>query len=579
MDNRTIAQCLSEIADILEIKGENGFRIRSYRNAAETVSTCGEDLAGRVARGENIQDLAGIGASMAQKIREIVETGSCAYHRELLLEVPGGLLELLHLPGLGPKGVALVWTKLGVTGIADLEAAIKDGRFRTLPGMKEKKEARILQGIEERRQTSARFLRPPVADTAARLTRLLLAAGATRVEPAGSFRRQRETIGDLDLIAIGGDHETLTRAFTTDAEVKEVLGAGTTKSSVVLRSGLQIDLRFIPEESLGAAMQYFTGSKAHNVALRERAVRRGLKLNEYGLYDVESGAAKAGAREEDVYEALGLAWVPPEMREGRGEIEAAEARALPALVRIEDIQGDLHVHTTESDGRDSLEDMVDAARRRGLRYVAITDHSRAIPSRTNGTGMNEERCLAHLARIRAAQARYTDIRLLAGIEVCILPDGRLDMADEVLAQLDVVVGSLHARFELEREAMTARVVRAFENPHLDIWGHPLARVLMRREPVALDVDAALEAAARHGVAVELNCQPDRLDLPEHLIRTAAQKGARFVISTDSHAVTGFDNLGLGVGQARRGWLGPGAVLNTRPVEEFLAELRRPAVGA
>jgi DNA polymerase (family X) len=579
MDNRTIAQHLQEIADLLEIKGENGFRIRSYRNAAESVESWGEDLAARLSRNEDIKDLPGVGASMEQKIREIVETGSSTYHRELLAEVPGGLLELLKLPGLGPKGVALVWTKLGVTSIADLEATIKDGRFRTLPGMKEKKEARVLQGIEDRRQSGSRFLRPLVADTAARLTRLLRGSGAQQVEAAGSFRRQRDTIGDLDLIAVGGDHDTLTAAFTTHEEVKEILGKGPTKSSVVLRSGLQVDLRFIPPESLGAALQYFTGSKAHNVALRERAVRRGLKLNEYGLYDAATGEMKAGAREEDVYEGLDLAWVPPELREGRGELEAAESHTLPTLVRVEDIQGDLHVHTTESDGRDSLDDMIVAARQRGLRYVAITDHSRAIPSPTQGTGMNEERCLAHLARIRALQPKYPDIRLLAGIEVCILPDGRLDMADEVLAQLDVVVGSLHSRLNLEREPMTERVRRAFENPNLDIWGHPLARILMRRDPVALDVEGALEAAALHGVAVEINCQPDRLDLPDHLIRAAAQKGVRFVISTDSHAVLHFDNLGLGVGQARRGWLGPEAVLNTRPADEFLAGLRSPRPAA
>jgi DNA polymerase (family 10) len=575
MDNRTIALCLHQIADILEIKGENSFRIRSYRMAAETVDTCGQDLAGRVKRGEDIKDLPGIGASMEHKIKEIVETGSCLYQRELLAEVPVGLLELLKLPGLGPKGVTAVWTKLGVTSMAELESAIKDGRFRTLPGMKEKKEARILKGIEERRQTDQRFLQPMVAEAAARLTQLLLGAGAERVEPAGSFRRRKETIGDLDLLAVGGDRDTLAKTLTAYHDVREVLGQGDTKTSVVLRSGLQVDLRHVPKESLGAALQYFTGSKAHNVAVRERAVKRGLKLNEYGLYDVETGVSRAGEREEDIYQALGLAWVPPEMREARGEIEAAEAGALPRLVTAQDIRGDLHVHTTESDGRDSLEDMVNAARKRGLSYVAITDHSRAIPSPRQGTGMNEERCLAHLARIRAAQAAFPDIRLLAGIEVCITPDGRLDMADEVLAQLDVVVGSLHSRFDLPREEQTRRVLRALENPHLDIWGHPFGRLLLKREPVSLDIEAVLDHAVRHGVTLEVNCQPDRLDLPEHLLRTAVQKGLRFVVSTDSHSVSAFDNLVYGVGQARRGWLRPQDVVNTLPVDEFLAALKRP----
>lgn len=574
MDNHKVARCLFEIADLLEIKGENGFRIRSYRSAAESVETCGEDLAGRVKRGDDIKNLPGVGASMEQKIREIVETGSCTYHRELLTEVPAGLLELLKLPGLGPKGVALVWTRLGVTSLATLEKAIADGTFRTLPGMKEKKEARILKGIEERRQTATRFLQPVAKATAERLAQLLRDNGAVHVEAAGSFRRRRETIGDLDLIAVGGDAEALAQAFTHHEDVQEVLGQGATKSSVVLRSGLQVDFRHVPAESLGAALQYFTGSKAHNVALRERAVRRGLKLNEYGLFDVATGDLKAGVREEDVYAALGVAWVPPELREGHGEIEAAEAGTLPRLVMQDDIKGDLHVHTRESDGRDSLEDMIAAAERRGLRYVAITDHSRAIPSPKNGTGMNEERCLAHAARIRSLQPSFPNIRLLAGIEVCILPDGRLDMADEVLAQLDVVVGSLHSRFDMDREAITSRVLRAMENPHLDIWGHPLARLLLRRDPVAIDVEAAIDAAIRHGVALEINCQPDRLDLPDHWIRTAAQKGARFVISTDSHATTGFENLTFGVGQARRGWLSPQAVLNTLPASDFLASLRQ-----
>jgi DNA polymerase (family 10) len=342
---------------------------------------------------------------------------------------------------------------------------------------------------------------------------------------------------------------------------------------VVLKSGLQVDLRHVPAASLGAAMQYFTGSKAHNVALRERAVRRGLKLNEYGLYDVATGESLAGAREEDIYAALGLAWIAPELREGRGEIEAAEGGRLPRLVARGDIQGDLHVHTTESDGRDSLDDMIGAARRRGLRYLAITDHSRGIPSTVNGTGMTEERCLAHLARIRARQAAYPDIRLLAGIEVCILPDGRLDMADEVLAQLDVVVASLHSRLTMGRDEMTQRVLRALENPHLDIWGHPFARLLGKREPVLLDTEAVLEAGIRHGVAFEINCQPDRLDMPDSVIRAAAQKGARFVVSTDSHATAHFDNLEWGLGQARRGWLGPDSILNARPADELLAGLR------
>ncbi len=574
MDNRGIARCLQEISNLMDIRGENAFRIRSYRVAAESVESHGQDVAEMVRRGENLKALPGVGDGIAGKIREIVERGTCAYHQELLTEVPGGLLELLDLPGLGPKGVQLVWQKLGVRSAADLEAAIADGRFRSLPGMKEKKEARIKKGLEDRRGAQKRFALPLVAETAERLAAFLLERGATRVEPVGSFRRRRETSGDLDLIVIGGDAEALSAAFVSHPDVAQVLGAGAAKSSVVLSSGLQVDLRPFTLDSLGAALQYFTGSKAHNVALRERAVRRGLKLNEYGLFRVESGEKIAGATEEGVYAALGLAMIPPELRESRGEIEAAEAGALPALLESTDIKGDLHAHTTESDGRDSLEAMVDAAKRRGLRYLAITDHSRAIPSQTNGTGMDETRALAHVARIRAHQERVAGIRLLAGIEVDILPDGRLDMADEVLAQLDVVVASLHSRLTMERDEMTARVVRAMRSPHMDIWGHPLARAISRRDPVQIDLDAAIAEAAGHGVALEINCQPDRLDLPDHLQRGARDRGVRFVVSTDSHSTGAFENLRWGVSQARRGWLTAEDVLNTRDVDGFLAGLRR-----
>jgi DNA polymerase (family 10) len=407
----------------------------------------------------------------------------------------------------------------------------------------------------------------------ARLARLLRDRGAERVEAVGSYRRRRETVGDLDLIVLG-DAAALSEAFVTGPEVKEVLVRGAAKSSVILASGLQVDLRPFAPESLGAALQYFTGSKAHNVAVRERAVRRGLKLNEYGVFAVETGARIAGATEEDVYGALGLALIPPELREDRGEIAAAEKGDLPRLVRQEHIQGDLHAHTTESDGRDTLEAMVEAARARGLKYLAVTEHSRAIPSPKRGTGMDETRCLEHIARIRGFQERLDGFRLLAGIEVDILPDGRLDMDDEVLAQLDVVVASLHSRLDMERGPMTERVLRAFENPHLQIWGHPLARLLLKRDPVVLDVDRVIAEAGRRGIALEINCQPDRLDLPEAYLRPARAAGARFVISTDSHSTHAFANLGYGVGQARRGWLTDDDVLNTRDAAGCLAGLRR-----
>ena len=574
MDNHSLARVLHEIADILEIKGESVFRIRSYRLAGESLQTLTRDVAEMIRSGEDLKELPGVGAAIAAKLQELVATGRCGYHQELLSEVPAGLLELLRLPGLGPKGVSLLWRTLGVTSAEDLERAIADGRFRTLPGMKEKKEAKIRRGLEDRRRAQRRFLLPEAEAVVARLSRYLEGKGATRVEAVGSFRRRRESIGDLDLVVLG-DARVLSEAFVAHPDVKEVLVHGEAKSSVVLASGLQVDLRPFAAESLGAALQYFTGSRDHNVKLRERAVRRGLKLNEYGVFRVDTGERLAGATEEDVYGALGLACIPPELREDRGEIAAAEAGTLPRLLEASEVQGDLHAHTQESDGRDTLESMVESARGRGLRYLAITDHSRAIPSPKRGLGMDEARCLEHLARIRALQRRVSGLRLLAGIEVDILPDGRLDMADEVLAQLDVVVGSLHSRLDMEREEMTARVLRAFESPHLDVWGHPLARLIGKREPVAVDLDRAVAAAVRLGVALEINAQPDRLDLPDAFVHSACRRGARFVVSTDSHGVQELQNLRYGVDQARRGWLRAEDVLNTRDAEGFLAGLRSP----
>jgi DNA polymerase (family X) len=573
MDNLSIARVLHEIADILEIKGENTFRIRSYRMGAESVQALPHDLAGMVGRGEKLTTLQGVGSGIAGKIEELVKSGVCTYHQELLEEVPATLLELLKLPGLGPRGVSLIWTRLGVRSAEDLEAAITDGRFRTIPGMKEKKEARIIQSLKERKATAARFLKPEADATVARFTKYLQEHGALRVEAVGSYRRRRETVGDLDLIVLG-DGPALSAAFVAHPEVREVLVHGQAKTSVRLLSGLQVDLRPFTSESLGAALQYFTGSKDHNVRLRERAVRQGLKLNEYGVFRVETGDKIAGETEEDVYRALGLAYIPPELREDRGEIKAAEHHALPRLIEATDLRGDLHAHTDESDGRDSLDAMAEAARARGLSYLALTEHSRAIPSAKHGTGMDETRALAHIARVRATEGRWPGFRLLAGIEVDILPDGRLDMADEVLAQLDVVVASLHSRLEMDREAMTERMLRAVENPHFKIWGHPLARRLLKREPVKIDLEAVMKAAAARGIALEVNSQPERLDLPDHLIPKGRELGLRFVLSTDSHSTKALETVRWGLDVARRGWLTADDVLNTRPVDDFLGALRR-----
>lgn len=598
MSNRDVARVLYEIADLLDIKGENVFRIRSYRIGGDAVAAYGEDVGDMLKRGVSLRTIDGVGEGIAGKIQQIVAGGDCDVHRELLKEVPRGLLDLLQISGLGPKGVSLVWRELGVSGAEDLERAIADGRFRSLPGMKEKKEARVLKGLRalaEARQGQAaaapgaattgaaaaptaalspRFLFPVAAEAAQRLGTYLKQHGAERVEAVGSFRRRRETIGDLDLIVVGGDPAALGDAFVGHPDVREVLGHGAAKCSVVLASGLQVDLRPFEPASLGAALQYFTGSKAHNVALRERAQKRGLKLNEYGVFRVSDDEKLAGATEEDVYAALGLPWIAPELREDRGEIAAAEAGALPELIEVGDVRGDLHAHTTESDGTCGAEELVAAARQRGLAYLALTEHTRAVASPAHGTGMDEARCREHVARVRTLQKKTRGLRVLAGAEVDILPDGRLDLADDALAALDLVLVAIHSDYDLPRERQTERVLRALRNPHVHVWAHPLSRRLPDRAPIEIDFDRVLDEAVRLGVALEINSQPKRLDLPDHLIRHARDKGARFVVSTDSHAAADFDTLWYGVAQARRGWLTAEDVLNTKTAAEFLKSLRR-----
>lgn len=587
MANREVARVLHEIADLLDIKGDNVFRIRSYRIGGDAVLAYGEDVADLLRRGVSLRSIDGVGEGIADKIRQIVHDGDCDVHRELLAEMPRGLLELLQISGLGPKGVGLVWQKLGVTGAEDLERAIADGRFRTLPGMKEKKEARVLKGLaalREARQaragqaqaepTARRFLWPVAAAAAEALGAYLRARGAERVEAVGSYRRRRETIGDLDLIVVGGDAQALGEAFVAHPDVREVLGHGAAKCSVVLASGLQVDLRPFAPESLGAALQYFTGSKLHNVALRERAQRRGLKLNEYGVFRVADDQKLAGASEEEVYAALGLPWIAPELREDRGEIAAAEAGTLPRLVEVADVRGDLHAHTTASDGRDDAEALVTAARARGLDYLALTDHGPPADPSKGWRGLDAAACAAHVKRVRALQRRLDGFRVLAGIEVDILSDGSLALPDETLAAFDLVVAAVHSHYDLPKDAQTERLRRALRHPRVQVWAHPLSRRLPERGPIDVDLDALVDEAVAHGVALEINCQPKRLDLPDHLLRHARSKGARFVVSTDSHGADDLATLDYGVAQARRGWLTAGDVLNTRPVEELLAALRR-----
>jgi DNA polymerase (family 10) len=569
LDNLGIARVLGEVADLLELKNENVFKIRAYRSAAEMVGQAAESVA---ALGEaDLRKWPGIGKDLAVRIREIALTGTCEVHQNLLREFPPTLLDLLRLQGVGPKTAALLYRELRIASLEALEQAARSGRLRELKGMGAKKEQLVLRALDERRKHAGRHLLADTFDVAASLV-AWLAAEAPDVSfiPVGSLRRATETCGDIDILAVGGSPALMER-FPQFARTERVLGRGETKSSILLAGGYQADLRLVPPESRGAALQYFTGSKAHNIALRDMALSRGLRLNEYGLFRVADETRLAGEDEDGIYRALGLACVPPELRELRGEIEAAAEGRLPALVEVSDLRGDVHMHTTETDGKHEVEAMVHAARAAGLQYMAITDHSQSLAM---ANGMDEARTLAHAERIRALDARFDDITVLAGIECDILPDGRLDLADECLAQLDIVIASVHSAIQQGEAEMTARVLAAIDNPFVDIIGHPTNRLLLRREPSRMNMERVLEAAAAKGVALEINCLPDRLDLSDSHARLARDRGVKVVISTDAHATSAVGMTRWGVAQARRGWLTRDDVLNTRPVHEFRRALRR-----
>ncbi|HVG56290.1 MAG TPA: DNA polymerase/3'-5' exonuclease PolX [Vicinamibacterales bacterium] len=569
MDNRAVAQVLGEIADLLEIKGENAFKIRAYRSASETIAAWPD----AVARLDDAQlrEIPGIGKDLAARIRELAATGASSYHRELLAEFPVTILDLLRLQGVGPKTVALLYSALNIGSLDALAAAAREGRLRSLKGMGPKKEALILKAIEEREKDAGRHLLSDTASLSAELVSYLQErAPDVDFIPVGSVRRGCDTCGDIDILAVGGE-PVLMDVLLQHPRVERVLGHGDTKSSVRLQGGFQADLRLVPVESRGAAMQYFTGSKAHNIVIRDRAVQRGLKLNEYGLFTVDDDRRIAGQSEEEIYEALGLEWIAPELRENRGEVEAASRHALPRLVTLGDLRGDLHMHTTVTDGRDDLERMAASAQALGHEYIAITDHSKA---QAMSNGLDEERALAHAARVRALNGRYEGLTLLAGIECDILADGTLDLSHDCLAQLDWVVASVHSHLGQEESQMTDRLLKAIECPWVDVLGHPTGRLLLKREPARVNMDLLTAAAARLGVALEINAQTARLDLNDAHARLARERGVRLVISTDSHSAAALHNLRWGVQMARRAWATPDDVLNTRGLNELRDTLRR-----
>ncbi len=559
MENSRIAAIFDQIADILEIQGENVFRIRSYRNASRAVGDLPERLADLAAAGQNLEELPGIGKSLAEKVHEILSSGTCRTLEDLRRELPPHLPDLLKVKGLGPKRVKVLYEKMKIDSLEALKAAAEAGKIRSLEGMGEKTEQNILRGLATLEAEAGRFSIRVAAEHVASISRHLAGIKAIRsFEPAGSFRRRRETIGDLDFLVEAADREAAAEGIVTLAFMQEKIAAGDEKVSVRLASGPQVDFRFVEPESLGAALMYFTGSKAHNITLRKRAQKLDLKLNEYGLYRGEEKVA--GKTEEEVYKALGLAeWIPPELREDRGEIDAAAEGKLPTLIERKDIRGDLHAHTTATDGVNSIEEMVAAARKLGYQYLAITDHSKAV---TVAHGLSDDAMRLHADRVWDYGATLDRFWLLAGVEVDILRDGRLDLSEKVLEKLDWVVASVHSSFEMPEEAMTERIVRAVESGVVHALGHPFGRLIGQRDPIRFDADKVFEACKKAGVCLEINAYPDRLDLPDVYCKRAKEMGCTMVISTDSHRTADLELMEFGVGVARRGWLEKGDVLNT-----------------
>ena len=577
MENRAIAQMLSETADLLEIGAGDPFRIRSYRRAAEAVEQSTIPLSTIANDPKRLLEIPGIGKGMVANIQSIEQHGSMPLRDELLTKYKPTMLELLKLPGMGPKTVALIFEATGVATVDDLAVAIDEGRLADLPRVGEKLIQKLRKGIDEYRKNSGRFHLDDAEIAAERLTLYLKDfPGIESVTPAGSLRRGRDTVGDLDMLVTGPacEEDVVSAAVEYTAAyppIAQLIAKGQNKVSFNLRAGLQVDVRLLPRASFGAALQYFTGSKMHNVTVRQRALKRGYTLSEYALARLDDGTQVAAATEEDIYRALDLDWIPPELRENCGEIEAAAQHTLPRLIEQKDIRGDVHMHTTVTDGKNSILEMAQAGLAHGYEYIAITDHTKNLAMTF---GLDDERALEHIRNIRKVDADMAGkIRVFAGIEVDILGDGALDLSDEVLSQMDVVIASVHSLFSQSREEMTARILRAIENPYVRILGHPTGRKLLSRDAYELDLPAILKRAGELGVAVEHNADPNRLDLCDRDLRMAKENGCRIVVNTDAHHVSSLEKMQYGIRQLRRAWLSPDDVLNTRSAKDFLAALR------
>ncbi len=585
VENLEISKVLSQVADLLEVQGANPFRVRAYRNAARFVDSYATPLRKLVADGADLTELPSIGKDMASHIGELVDTGKLGALDELTTKIPRTLIDVMELPGVGPKKAKKLWQDLGVETVDDLEKAAKQGEVAALTGFGEKSQQKILAGIDQFRQHRSRFKISEADQLIAPLLEYLEACKEVqRLEVAGSYRRRCETVGDIDLLAIASKAKPVMDRFTAYPQIDRVEMSGETRGRIALRSGLEVDLRILASKSYGAAMMYFSGSKEHNIRLRKRAIERGLRLSEYGVFEVDEGVEDhesherdpwagnwvAGREEKDVYRSVDLPWIPPELREDRGEIEAAAHDELPELIELSNLRGDLQMHSTWSDGKNSIEEMLEGCAARGYEYFALTDHSKALAMTG---GLDAAKLRQQWKEIEEVQSRHPEIRLLRSQEVDILADGSLDLEDEMLEQLDLVVVSVHSRFDLPAAEQTRRIVRALQHPEVDILAHPTGRIINRRPPYEFDLDDVLHCAREHNVAVELNAHPERLDLKDAHLILARELGLKIVISTDAHRVQHLDLMSYGVDQARRAWLTKIDVLNTLPLDAFLKAVR------
>ena len=567
--NAEIAKMFNEYADLLEIKGENPFKVRAYRNAARTVENIGKSLEELVREGYDLTKLPGIGTDLSLYIKEIVTTGKFSKLEEIKEEIPPSLVEMLSIEGLGPKRIRTLYEKLHIQSMEDLRRAAESGEILKLPGFGPTLVQKILKGIRLLKKAGHRFKWSEAKEYVEDLLGYLRQIELTHLEVAGSYRRKKETVGDLDILATAKDFSEVIRHFVKYPKIKEVVSAGSTRSTVILNNDLQVDLRSVEDESYGSALHYFTGSKDHNIAVRKLAIELGLKVNEYGVFRGEERIA--GKTEEEVYKAVGLCYIEPELRENRGEIEACKAGKLPKLVELGDIRGDLHMHTRYSDGKNGIEEMAKAAKELGYDYIAITDHSQRL---TVAKGLDEKRALEEIEQIRQIDEKIDGITILAGMEVDILEDGSLDMSDEVLSQLDVVLVAVHYKFNLSKEQQTRRILKAFENPYVNILAHPTGRMIGVREPIALDMETILAKAKEYNIHMEINAQPERLDLTDIHAKMAKEMGVKMAINTDAHNIFSLRYMEYGVNQARRGWCEKSDIINTRSLKELKKLLQR-----